>query len=569
MQNIYVKMVVSADDIEAFTGITGASAAEAQHMIEMCGELENAVQLWFSDEELQRTVRNAATASAAATVTATAAAAGGGGSNRQNRNIGREDAQGVIHIDSDDDDDVPMTDNDDVGDFDDSDDEAANAVSVARAAQEEEDARVARQLQEELYGSGDAGGSGGAGFDDDGVRAPMARTTETLIGPGGYATADDDNDDAQAALLEQMRRRARAARPQNPFARSVWDDGSAQPAPAGGAQPTQSSRATRLAELFKPPYDLMSRFSFDEARDEGKDDKKWIMVNLQDMSDFHCQALNRDIWKDETIKALVRENFIFLQYDKDEKMDPNPETYINRYFTNGQHENPGNFPHVSVIDPRTGEQVKVWNKSPFYTASEFLTEIAEFLDRYSLDLNSKNPVPKQKAAQPAVDLSRLSEDEMLRIAMQNSLETTNGAGSHQPGVVDPDTLTQSVGDLGADGKGKDKAAEEAAAPAPVEESAFAKIPSDKPHVEPPAGPETTRVQLRYSGGRVIRRFRLDDNVQRIYEWLKAEPLEGKEGVEFELRSMLAANDDLIEKLDQTIAEAKLANGTITIEFLEE
>ncbi|KAK4184707.1 hypothetical protein QBC35DRAFT_391088 [Podospora australis] len=552
-------MVASADDIDAFTGITGASAAEAQHMIEMCGELENAVQLWFSDEDLQRTVRNAVmqSSSAASNLGANASSR----SNRPSRNIGREDAQGVIHLDSDDDD-VPMTDNDDFGDFDGSDDDAVNAASVARAAQEEEDARVARQLQEELYSGG--GGSGG------GVRAPMARTTETLVGPGGFAPGEDE-DDAHAALLEQMRRRARASRPQpNPFSRSVWDDNNVQSGPARGAQAEPSSRASRLADLFRPPFDLISRLNFDEARDEGKDQQKWILVDLQDPSDFHCQALNRDIWKDESIKAMVKESFIFLQYDKDNKVDPNPEIFINRYLTHGQHENPANFPYVCVIDPRTGEQVKVWSRCPFYSASEFLTEVAEFLDRYSLDLNSKNPVPKKKAAQPVVDYSRLSEEEMLRIAMQNSLETTNGTGSHQAGVVDPDALTQSVGDLGAEDKGKGKAAQDSSTAAPVEESAFARIPSDKPHVEPEADPKTsTRVQIRYSGGRAIRRFLLDDKVQRIYEWLKAEPVDqDKKGVEFQLKTF-PSSEDLIEKLDQTISEAKLANGTIGIEYIED
>ncbi len=61
----------------------------------------------------------------------------------------------------------------------------------------------------------------------------------------------------------------------------------------------------------------MAHLSWDEARDQGKEEKKWILVNLQNMSDFNCQALNRDLWKDEAIRDLVKENFIFLQHDKD------------------------------------------------------------------------------------------------------------------------------------------------------------------------------------------------------------------------------------------------------------
>lgn len=46
------------------------------------------------------------------------------------------------------------------------------------ASSEYDDEALARQLQEELYGGG--GGGGGAG-DEGGVRAPIARTRETLV----------------------------------------------------------------------------------------------------------------------------------------------------------------------------------------------------------------------------------------------------------------------------------------------------------------------------------------------------------------------------------------------------
>lgn len=311
----------------------------------------------------------------------------------------------------------------------------------------------------------------------------------------------------------------------------------------------------------------MSHFGWDEARDEGKDSKKWLLVNLQDMSDFNCQALNRDIWKDEAVKALVKENFIFLQYEKN---DIAAEEYIRFYLPNeGQH-NPSNFPHVSIIDPRTGEQVKVWSGIPFPRPLEFHAQLAEFLDRYSLAAHSKNPVSKAKRPERVVDVSRMTEEEMLELALKNSLHA-NG-GPNRPDIHDPDELTKQEGNLVAGkGKQKEEAAETAAAApevSPVQESAFARIPSDRPHVEPPADPKTTtRLQVRNPPGRMIRRFCLDDPVSRIYEWLKAEPLPGKEGVEFELKSM-PQGDDLIEHLHETIQEAGLANGTVMLEFVE-
>lgn len=306
----------------------------------------------------------------------------------------------------------------------------------------------------------------------------------------------------------------------------------------------------------------MARVSWDEARTLGKEDKKWILVNLQDMNDFNCQALNRDIWKDQAVQELVAENFIFLQYDKDY---PDAEEYLTFYFPNRSHENPDNYPHVSIVDPRTGEQVKVWAGRPFPSAVDFHAELAEFLDRYSLAANSKNPIPKPTARQPqAMDVDRMTEDEMLEMALKNSLAGGESSRSTStPNIHDPDALTKSV-DLGDAAEGKGKELEQA-----TSESAFASISSGKPHTEPENDPSTTtRIQFRHSNGRVIRRFGIYDPVRRIYEWLKAEPMEGKEGVEFELKKM-PQGQDLIDSLDGTIEENGLKQGTVMIEFIED
>ncbi|KAI0482415.1 hypothetical protein GGR56DRAFT_619832 [Xylariaceae sp. FL0804] len=544
-----------------FMGVTGVSEHVARGYLEISnGDPEQAIMLFFENPELQ-----------ASFAAPPAAAAGGSASTRRSRppqqqRTGREDASGVIHIDSDDDGDIPMSDDD--GGLDDDDDDGGVAA-VARNAQEEEDAAMARRLQEELYGSQGQGAPA-----EDGVRAPIARTTETLMGPGPAWAPSDDHDEE---ILQEMRARQRAARrnqnSSNPFHQtpSVWDDPFAppvpqasRPAPAGagagagagpGAGPGAGARAAMLADLFRPPYDLMSHGSWDDARDEGKDERKWIMVNLQKLNIFQCQALNRDLWKHEGVRNLIKEHFIFLQY---ETTDPMAQDYITFYCPNQSHENDDNFPHVSIIDPRTGEQVKVWSGEPFPSATEFYGDLVEFLDRYSLAANSKNPVQKSKPKQTQVDLGRLTEEEMLELAMQNSLEN-NGAAS-ATNVQDPDSLTKSQHDIG---KGKGKETEASAS-----ESAFAQISSTNPHVEPEHNPATTtRIQFRHSEGRVVRRFAVTDPVRRMFEWLKAEPFEGKDGVPFELKAMPAGRD-LIDELDKTIEEAGLKQGTVMIEFIE-
>jgi hypothetical protein len=521
------------ENISFFIAVTSAPEDIARKFLELAGnDSQRAVELYFENPDL---------VSGVATSTPPVP------NQRTRPNIGREDESGVIHLDSDDDE--AMFDG---GDSDDDDGRAA-AQNAAAIAQEEEDAALAKRLQEELYRENHGSGAAmGGGMDSDDVRAPIARTTETLVAPDPSWSHHDDLD---SVMFEQLhRRRNPPARSGGPFGQRIWGDASDAPTGANG------SHARRLQDLFRPPYDLMTRATWDEARTLGKDEKKWILVNLQDMNDFNCQALNRDIWKDEAVRDLVSENFIFLQYDKDY---PDAEEYLTFYFPSQSHENPDNYPHVSIIDPRTGEQVKVWTGRPFPSAKDFHAELAAFLDRYSLAANSKNPVAPVTARKPqAVDVDRMTEDEMLEMALKNSLAGAQSSGSGStPNVFDPDSLTKPTSD--SDDKGK----EPEATPAP--ESAFARISSTDPHVEPDNNPATTtRIQFRHSNGRVIRRFNLQDPVRRIYEWLKAEPFEGKTGVEFELKKM-PQGQDLIDNVDGTIEENGLKQGTVMIEFIED
>ncbi len=163
----------------------------------------------------------------------------------------------------------------------------------------------------------------------------------------------------------------------------------------------------------------------------------------------------------------------------------------------------------------------------------------------------------------------MTEEEQLERAMQASLasQPENAAKSI---LEDPDELTRSVGDMNGKGKAVEQNAsntsvlenghETSSAPSP-----FSLIPSDRPHQEPAAGSDVTRIQFRHPAGRIIRRFATSDLVRRIFEWLKSEPLEGKEGVAFELVSM---GKNLMDLADQTIEQAGLKNGTIMVELLE-
>jgi hypothetical protein len=190
-------------------------------------------------------------------------------------------------------------------------------------------------------------------------------------------------------------------------------------------------------------------------------------------------------------------------------------------------------------------------------------QLHEFLDRYSLNHNVRNPVAKRKSEKKDKSVDAMTEEEMMEMAMRNSL----GAAASGQTVEDPDDLTRSTENV----KGKARATDDISMDEPEESagaSSFAAIRSDQPHVEPANDPATTtRIQFRHPSGRVIRRFAVSDPVRRIYEWLKAEPpLEDKAGVEFELNNM---GRNMIDQLDTSIADAGLKNGTVNIGYLEE
>lgn len=139
---------------------------------------------------------------------------------------------------------------------------------------------------------------------------------------------------------------------------------------SGSAQPsTKSAVPSRLSELFRPPVDITFCGSFQAARDFAKEQNKWLIVNIQDMSDFNCQVLNRDIWSSEKLRAIIKKYFIFWQVAID-----NTDGHRFQVFYGIQV-----YPYVGILDPRTGEE-KLSYKSGFkLTLTEFMSQLKDYL----------------------------------------------------------------------------------------------------------------------------------------------------------------------------------------------
>ncbi|KAF3906532.1 hypothetical protein ABW20_dc0107457 [Dactylellina cionopaga] len=574
---------VRQDLLAQFTSITDSSVPKAEQYLQITDwNLEQALQLFFDSDGADLGGRAAASTSAAAPPQPAPAAP-----TTHQHHHGRTSSD-AISIDDEEVDEL----------------EAARAQAAAGPPAStgggggtaaaiprpnlnihEDDEAMARRLQEELYAETSGGNASGwqeGDFDD--VRAPMARTTETLVGP---------DDDYLRRMVEARNRAAAASRPQARGPVGIFNQREPEEDPLAFGDDTPSatrrrrlaqatngasevsSRASRLAELYTPPFDIMTRADFSSARDIGKERLKWLMVNIQDSSVFDSQVLNRDVWKDPAIKSTIQENFIFLQYATDSAEGMH---YCNLYLNN-KFPLP-DFPHVGIIDPRTGEMLKTWSRVP--DKNEFLMQLHEFLERYSLDPSVKMPV-QQKPKERQKGVEHMTEEEMMQFALQQSLGV-EARGDDPMESSDPDLLTKAEGkkavqvaeedliNLDEDEPMATTGASASAAAEPI--SVFASIAKNKSHSEPPANaPGVTRVQFRLpDGSRVVRRFALADKVERIFEYLKADLLPeqakkaGDEGLADKEFQLIGLGKNLIDLLDMSIEEAGLKSASIMVDI---
>ncbi|XP_061405422.1 LOW QUALITY PROTEIN: UBX domain-containing protein 7-like [Lethenteron reissneri] len=175
-------------------------------------------------------------------------------------------------------------------------------------------------------------------------------------------------------------------------------------------------RLKTLADLFRPPIDLMHKGTFETAKKTGQSQRKWLMVNIQNVQDFSCQCLNRDVWSHEAVKAVIREHFIFWQVYHDSEEG---QRYMQFYKLT-------EFPYVSVLDPRTGEKLLECHR---LDANSLLELVTEFLSTYNL--NEASPGKPKKRSRTA-SLIDASEDSQLEAAIQASLQETHYGPSAAP-----------------------------------------------------------------------------------------------------------------------------------------
>ncbi|XP_010741940.3 UBX domain-containing protein 7 [Larimichthys crocea] len=185
---------------------------------------------------------------------------------------------------------------------------------------------------------------------------------------------------------------------------------------------TVDKKLSTLADLFRPPIELMHKGSFETAKDCGQLENKWLMINIQNVQDFACQCLNRDVWSNDAVKTIIREHFIFWQVYHDSEEG---QRYIQFYKLN-------KFPYISILDPRTGQKMVEWNQ---LDVASFLEQATGFLAEHGqLDGPSCHAPPAKRARSES--LIDASEDSQLEAAIRASLQETHYESSNAPEAPD-------------------------------------------------------------------------------------------------------------------------------------
>ncbi|XP_061588272.1 UBX domain-containing protein 7 [Cololabis saira] len=216
---------------------------------------------------------------------------------------------------------------------------------------------------------------------------------------------------------------------------------------------TVDKKLSTLADLFRPPIELMHKGSFETAKDCGQLENKWLMINIQNVQDFACQCLNRDVWSNDAVKNIIREHFIFWQVYHDSEEG---QRYIQFYKLN-------KFPYISILDPRTGQKMVEWNQ---LDVASFLEQATGFLAEHGQLDGPSCPAPPTKRAR-SESLIDASEDSQLEAAIRASLQETHYESSNVPEAPDSprsedesdaEPFSDSEGPISVDGSDSETAA---------------------------------------------------------------------------------------------------------------
>jgi hypothetical protein len=112
---------------------------------------------------------------------------------------------------------------------------------------------------------------------------------------------------------------------------------------------------------------------------------QWLLVNIQDVTEFACQVLNRDVWRNQTVKDIVQSNFVFWQVFEVYLFQFDECHFLQSYIDTGEgkrvcaYYNIQHFPYVAILDPRTGEMLKQIHTNDASVVADMCTFIYKYI----------------------------------------------------------------------------------------------------------------------------------------------------------------------------------------------
>ncbi len=249
-------------------------------------------------------------------------------------------------------------------------------------ANQNQDLRHAQDLQDALDAQ------------DAQVRAPIPTKVDRLVGSPGL-------DRREQRRRRQQREQLASHLPIMDAFRARREESMAS---AGGAGTSNGPGAAPVdahwADQFEPPRALVfDDGDCEDAAMAARESKKWLVVNIQSPSSFDSHRLNRDVWKDDAMQAMLPVSFILYQtYDVSEE---------------GQDLAGGwgvtEFPVILVVDPVTGAPMKKWHG--FIRADELIEELVPFMDTNFDDPEAASLFKKRA---PGRRMERMSTEDVER-----------------------------------------------------------------------------------------------------------------------------------------------------------
>jgi hypothetical protein len=268
-------------------------------------------------------------------------------------------------------------------------------------------------------------------------------------------------------------------------------------------------------------------------------------------------------------------------------------TYCERYGVTS-------FPHIGIIDPRTARLMyrkEGWTQENPMTPEAFAEIAADFCSRHSFDRapvaprignggsSGANASGNANANGDGAKVEEMSEEEQLQRAIRESMND-NAQNNYDDDesveyiMEDDDDDDNDDVDFEDDNASMDDGFQildstdiaptntsTAAAAAPAEPTFMEQIVAMEVGDEPSAG--AARIMIRMPDGkRLVRKFKMDDNVKIIYAFVAQSNDDAKGGKEFVMKAGFPPKD-LIDSVDSSIESSGLAGDSITMRWKED